>query len=248
MKINLQLNKTTNAPLPVGKESFNSFLKIAEIGSYAVDDLTLSIHNARYKVYVIKVEQSKREELFTSVEKYKSLSAISYWVENAVPENIKPNLYFSVFRTSDGWMFDYGVTSGLDLYVVGKFKFSVNIFETLPTSKILKDFKTDFEQIDLRTHALLDIIRRDLIYVDLGPCKITDPQVVGNTVTVSVHNLGIWLTVGKEMVWQQGEAQKYLLTFQKWVKEHKWWNMIEIKVRPYDNGWVDFSISPITKK
>ena len=34
----------------------------------------------------------------------------------------------------------------------------------------------------------------------------------------------------------------------KWVKEHKWWNMIEIKVRPYDNGWVDFSISPITKK
>ena len=243
MKINLQLN-TNDAPLPVGIESLQSFIKVAEIGTYAVDDLTLSVHNGRNKVYVVRVDADKRADLFKCVERYASLKGIKYWVDNAVPENQKPNLYFSVYRTKDGWMFDYGVTSGLDLYVVGRFKFGVTVLETLPPSKILKDFKSDFESIDLRTHTLLDVIRRDLIYVDLGPCKITNPQIVGDTVTVSTHNLGVWHQVGKEMVWAQGEAQKYLLVFQKWVKQRKWWPMIQIKVRPYDNGWVDFSISP----
>ena len=240
LKAHLQSNQ---APALVGQLSFQSFLQIGEkLASHSIDDLGLAVQNDRYKVYSFRIPATKRTELNDLVSRYKSMSGIKFWLDNVVPENVAVSLFFSAYF-KDQWLMDYGIALGQDMYVVGKFVLNAANLKALPDSIIIKDFKYRFAKYDFRVHTLLDNIRTHLRFIDLGHCSRTDAQVIDSDVVVSCYGLGVWEKKGGGYKWEDGEADKYSKLFQQWVRKRPWWELVKLTVTPYNNGWVDFTIS-----
>ncbi len=246
MKIKSHLLNTDNIQFKmVGRASFDSFLKLAdEFTKFAVDDLVLAVVNNRYKVYKCAINLDKKEDFIKGCERYDTMNLAKYWIKSAIDINTEFGLYFSPYLTSTGWLLDYGVTSNNDLYVVGRFKLNTATVLTLPKSKVLTGFFNDFANTDLRTHALLDIIRKDMNDFNIGVCRKSDPNAVGLEVTMATNGLGEWEHKMGSLRWINGEAEKYLLEFQKWAANKKWAKLVKLAIRPSVNRWVTFAIMP----
>lgn len=235
--------ETANAPKLVGQLSFTSFIQIAEkMASHAIDDLGLAVQNDRYKVYSMRVPAAKRTELLDLVGRYKTMAGITFWTNNVIPDNMPITLYYSMYHRK-GWLLDYGISLGQDMYVIGRFILNPANFKVLPNSSILKDFKYQFSQYDLRVHTLLDTIRCTLRSIDLGYCSRTDAQIIDEEAIVSCYNLGVWEKRNGVYQWADGEADKYAKKFQEWVRKFGWWQLVKLKVMPYNNKWADFVIT-----
>lgn len=242
MKLKAHL-QTTDAPALVGQLSFQSFLQIGEkLSTHAIDDLGIAVQNDRYKVFTCRISATKRSEFMDMASRYKSMDGLTFWMNKAIPENAPITLYYSVYQ-KDGWMMDYGIALGQDMYVVGKFLLNAANFKALPDSTILKDFKYRFSKYDFRVHTLLDNIRHNLRNIDLGHCSRTDAQVIDTDIIVSCYGLGVWEKRNGVYKWADGESDKYAKAFQKWVRERPWWQLVKLTIYPYNNGWVDFTVA-----
>lgn len=242
MKINSEL-LTNTKPKTVGRLSFDSFLKIAdEFSDFSIDNLSLATINDRYKIYTCSIKKDKKDEFIKSLSRYESLELIKFWIDLAIPDNTEYLLYFSAYYTKAGWLMDYGVSSINDLYVVGRFNLNAATIATLTKAKVLKGFFNDFSNTDLRTHALLELIRKDLFDFDLGICRKTEPNINGLEITISTNGLGEWEHKQGAFRWKDGEAEKYLKKFQEWAAKKRWSKSIKLSIRPSVNYWVIFAI------
>ena len=246
MKIKSQLLiNGTEQPKMVGRASFDTFLKLSdEFTQFAIDDLSLATVNNRYKVYKCVIENDKKTDFIKGCERYSTMDLTKFWIELALPDDEDFGLYFSPYWTKNGWLMDYGVTCLNDLYVVGRFKLDPSIIGTLPKAKTLKGFHNDFVNIDLRTHYLLDTIRKDMSTFDIAPCRKSEAVATGLEVTLATNGLGSWEHKMGALRWKSDEAEKYLKLFQEWAATKKWSKAVKVAIRPSVNRWVTFAVIP----
>lgn len=246
MKIKTHL-QTNNTPPMVGRESFDTFLQVAEaLCSYAVDDLSLSVQNDRLKTYVCWVDAADAPKMDKLVARYKSMALAELWLNKAFTESARRGLYYSLGQLpGGGWQLQYGLTDGTNLYVVGQFGFDADL--QLPVSSVTKHFRHEMLPFSPKTYSLLNMVRQAMKTFAPGQCSLGEPQVVDRSVVVSAHMLGVWER-GQTLVWADGEAEKHLLVFQKAVREMAWWDKVELVLKVVGNGHVAFIVKPKTEE
>lgn len=246
MKMKLHLQTNTTPPL-VGRESFDTFLQIAEqLTKHAVDDLSLSVQNDRLKTYVCWIKPEEGPTLTKLLSRYASMKLAVMWLEKAFTDSMRKGLYYSLQLLPGGdWQVQYGLTDGSNLYVIGQFALDMAA-QKFPVSAVTKHFIEDMTPWDPKALALLDAVRKDIKSFDPGPCSLPDAQVVDNTVTQPCHMLGTW-NKGQTLEWAEGEAEKYLKVYQQWVRSKSWWQEVELVLRIVGNGWVYFVVKPKKK-
>jgi hypothetical protein len=240
LKVHLQVE---DKPQPVGKESFKTFVKVAEqVSTYALDELSLAATGDQYKVFVCWVPFDQIDKLNTLMDRYDSMQLAKLWLDKVFIAGIRRGLYYALKRVGSRWEMSYGLTDGNNLYLVGKFAYNSQ-FE-MPDSTVTKHFKYYYIPFDPRVHALLDVVRKDLKMFEPGPCTIQEPQVAGTSVVLSCHMLGYFTQDQGGLEWVEGEAERHLKTFQTWVKDKPWWKIVKLAIRPSHDGWCDFVVYP----
>lgn len=243
MKIKYHLT-TDDTPKMVGRQSFNYFLEAVEKHcGYFQDDLSLASMNKRYKVFTGRVKAENRGDFMNILNEYPSLDIMKYWIDKS-PETYDVIPYYSPYFKNNKWLMDYGVVINSNLYVCGRFNLNTSVINNFPKNKLLSEFELQFSKTDLRTHYLLERIKYDMYFLDLGPCKKNYPVIYNNIVSVELYDLGTWIFDMGVRSWAEGEADKYGKLFQEWVKDKKWASMVKLGLTPGKNGKAEFRVIP----
>jgi hypothetical protein len=242
MKIKSHLKLSSTPPL-VGRESFDTFLQVAEaLCSYAVDDLSLSVQNDRLKCYVCWVDPKDADRLDKLLARYASMRLAAVWVEKAFTESVRRGLYYSLGQLDGGdWQLQYGLTDGQDLYVVGQFAFDADL--QVPVSSVTKHFRQELLPFSPKTYSLLNLARKGMKAFSPGPCSLGEPQVVDGSVIIQAHMLGVW-DRDQTLVWAKGEPEKYVRAFQEFVAAQPWGDKVELVLKVIGNGYAAFIVKP----
>jgi hypothetical protein len=243
MKIKYHLD-TQDLPKMVGRQSFNYFIELIEkTCDYFVDDLSLATINNRYKIFTGKVKEDKKSQILENLDEYSSLDICKHWL-NKTPVNYNYTFYFSPYYKNNKWLMDYGVVIDTNLYVCGRFNLNSSVINSLINSKLLAEFNLQFTKTDLRTHFMLNKIKSDMYFLDLGPCKKNYPTVYNNTVSVIFYDLGQWIFDMGINTWAVGQSEKYSKLFQEWSKTKTWGSMIKLSVSVGKDGVTEFKVTP----
>jgi hypothetical protein len=229
-------------PNMVGRESFDTFIKIAEsVCEFSFLDVATSAANDRYQVYssVVKIGVDELSEEFS---KYKTMNIAKYWLDKYIPVGTNIKLYFSAYNTSDKWLIDYGIIAAADMYTVGRFNFNQRVLTNLPASKLLKNFKSEIDKYNLPTHAVFNAIRRDLKDFNPGPCVVNIPVVVDGEVVLSCKDLGRWQYVNGVKRMNAQDAEDNLRAFREYCGSKPWTNSVNLVLRLKKDGWADFVV------
>lgn len=231
--------KTGVDDLPLlGKESFNTFLKIcSHFAKWALDDISLATKNDKYKIWTCPVKSNQIKEVKSLLERYNSMKKLLHYYNNSVVENKPISLYMSLNFINRKWMFEYGISNGNKLFKVGEFEYTTTT--QLPEHEIVKYINSELEEFNSREHLLLYRIRKDMITFNPGYCQITEPIILNKTVVMTTYNLGVWNKDGKL---ENGEKEKYLEIFKEWAIQYQWAKMITLIVRPQTKQSIDFII------
>ena len=234
---NYLLKDKENFPL-LGLDSFNTFLKVClELSEWALDDVGLANRANAYRIWVCWIKPQDNSKLKGILERYESMKLLLHYLDINIVENNKIGLYIKLDYLENKWEMSYGITNNKKLFKIGGFDYTLNT--KLPESKILKYILDDIDDFNPREHLLLFKIKNDMFGFDPGFCKRTDPQLINKDIVISCHGLGQWHTDETIM---DGEADKYLQIFKKWVAEQKWWNLVSLILVPRKNKWIDFKI------
>lgn len=231
--------KTDIDDLPMlGKESFKTFLKICSMFSkWALDDISLSIKNDKYKIWTCPVKASDIKKIKSILERYTSMKKLLKHYNDSIVENRSISFYMSLNFINNKWNFEYGISNGTNLYVIGEFEYTATL--KLPENELIKYISSELENFNSREHLLLYKMRKDMVSFNPGYCQITEPIIMNKNIITTVYNLGIWNSNGELEV---GEKEKYLDIFKTWCLEYKWASLVTIIVRPKIKNSIDFII------
>jgi len=221
----------------LGKESFNTFLKIClEFSEWALDDIGLANRANSYKIWICKVKSEDLHKVKNILERYSSMKKLLYYYNNNIVENNFIGLYIKLNYEQNKWFMSYGITNNKNLYKIGEFEYKVTT--KLPQQQLLKYINDAIGDFNPREHLALFKIKQEMFEFNPGYCQITDPQIINNEVIVSTYNLGVWNSNGLE----NGEAEKYMQLFKNWVSTKNWWKIAHLILLPRKNKWMDFKI------
>lgn len=221
----------------LGKESFNTFLKIClEFSEWALDDIGLANRANSYKIWICKVDSEDLSKVKNILERYSSMQKLLHYYNENIVENNFISFYIKLNWEQNKWIMSYGITNNKDLYKCGEFEYKVTT--KLPQQQLLKYVNDTISDFDPRQHLILFNIKQQMFEFNPGYCQITDPQIIDKEIILSTYNLGIWNSNGLE----NGEADKYMQVFKNWVKTKKWWNIVHLVLVPKKNKWMDFKI------
>lgn len=222
----------------MGKESFNTFLKIClEFSNWALDDIGLANRANAYKIWVCKVQSEDLSKVKNIIERYSSMKKLLHYYNKNIVENNFIAFYIKLNWIQNKWMMSYGITDNKDLYKIGEFEY--NISTVLPQQQILKYINDTIGDFNPREHLTLFKIKQDMFSFNPGYCQITDPQIINKEIILSTYNLGIWTDNGL----QNGEGDKYMEVFKDWVRTQVWFNLVYLIVKPKNDKWMDFKIT-----
>lgn len=238
MKLSKWLSSSSTELPMLGKESFNTFLKVcSHFAKWALDDISLATKNDKYKIWSCPVKSGDIKKVKAILERYTSMKKILKHYNESVVEN-KPIIFFmSLNYINNKWNFEYGLCNGNDLFIAGEFEYTMTT--NLPKNEIVKYISSELKDFNSREHLLLYKMRKDLVTFNPGYCQITEPIILNRTIILTVYNLGLWNDNGEL---ENGEKETYLEMFLNWAKPYKWAPLVTLIVRPKIKNSIDFII------